>query len=61
MMDLENLQIKSIYMIDEIILTKSNCNIIIRMYTLKAVIERIHDATVSWDISKARMQGGHDI
>ena len=48
-------------MVNEIILTKSNCSIIIRMYTLKVVNERIHDATVLLDISKARIQGGHNI
>ena len=47
-------------MVNDNILTKTNCNIIIMMFTLKAVIERMHDVTVNLDIPKACIQGGHN-
>ena len=39
-------------MVNDKILTKTNCNIIM-MFTLKAVVERMHDVTVNLDIPEA--------
>ena len=47
-------------MVNDNILTKMNCNIIIMMITLKAVIERMPDVTVNLDVPKACIQGGHN-
>ena len=41
-------------------LTKTDCNIITMMITLKVEIERMPDVAVNLDIPKAPIQGGHN-